>query len=67
MKDFEMIKRKLIATKEFFKDYGLEITIGAAAVATIAIAAVAADLEEVADKTTEVFETATHTIILIPN
>lgn len=66
MKDFDMIKRKLIATKEFFKEYGLEIAVyGTVAAVTVAVVA-CADLEEVTEKTTEVIETASHTIIIIP-
>lgn len=62
-----MIKRKLIATKEFIKEYGLEIAVYGTAAAIVVGAIACADLEDVSEKTTEVYETASHTVIIIPN
>lgn len=62
-----MIKRKLIATKTFVKDHSLEIGLGVLTFAALAAgAAVDAELSEEPTKT-EVYETASHTVIIIPN
>lgn len=64
---FIMIKRKLIAAKDWIVDHNIEIGLGATVIAITALAAVTdIELDEtVVEKSKEVLETATHTIVLI--